>query len=71
MRMGWNTPPWAWLLYRSGCSHKDARQKTTLVPTIKKAIYLDLLRAAIVAMSHMLIERRKGKFDTHQSAKGS
>jgi hypothetical protein len=48
-RMTWIKPSWAWMLYRSGYSYKDARQERILALTLTHSAFLSLLRKAVVA----------------------
>lgn len=48
-RMTWIKPSWAWMLYRSGYSYKDARQERILALILTHSAFLSLLRKAVVA----------------------
>ncbi|KAH7139460.1 hypothetical protein B0J11DRAFT_516853 [Dendryphion nanum] len=48
-RMTWIKPSWAWVLYRSGYSYKDKRQTHILALKLKKDVFEDLLRQAILS----------------------
>ncbi|KAH7400900.1 hypothetical protein DE146DRAFT_478113 [Phaeosphaeria sp. MPI-PUGE-AT-0046c] len=45
-RMTWIKPSWAWMLYRSGYSYKDAGQERILALTLTHAAFLSLLKKA-------------------------
>jgi hypothetical protein len=45
-RMTWVKPSWAWMLYRSGYSYKDAGQERILALTLTHAAFLSLLGKA-------------------------
>ncbi|CAO2648043.1 Nn.00g089650.m01.CDS01 [Neocucurbitaria sp. VM-36] len=51
-RMTWIKPSWAWMLYRSGYSHKDRGQDRILALTLRKEAFVKLLRKSVVASSH-------------------
>lgn len=51
-RMTWIKPSWAWILYRSGYSYKDAGQAHILALTLTQVAFLSLLQKAVVANSH-------------------
>ncbi|KAH7077599.1 hypothetical protein BKA63DRAFT_489164 [Paraphoma chrysanthemicola] len=48
-RMTWIKPSWAWMLYRSGYSYKDAGQERILALRLTHAAFLSILRKAVVA----------------------
>ncbi|OAL00630.1 ATP-dependent RNA helicase DHX8 [Phaeosphaeriaceae sp. SRC1lsM3a] len=45
-RMTWIKPSWAWMLYRSGYSYKDAGQERILALSLTHATFLSLLKKA-------------------------
>jgi len=47
-RMTWIKPSWAWVLYRSGYSYKDARQTNILALTMTHEAFKGLLRRAVL-----------------------
>ncbi|KAH7088136.1 hypothetical protein FB567DRAFT_331944 [Paraphoma chrysanthemicola] len=48
-RMTWIKPSWAWMLYRSGYSYKDAGQERILALRLTHAAFLSILQKAVVA----------------------
>lgn len=56
-RMTWIKPSWAWMLYRSGYSYKDAGQERILALTLTRAAFLSLLGKA------QLAHQAKGKME--------
>lgn len=51
-RMTWIKPSWAWMMYRSGYSHKDLGQECILALSVKRDVFIALLETAVVATSH-------------------
>jgi hypothetical protein len=51
-RMTWIKPSWCWMMYRSGYSHKDARQARVLALKMKHEHFLGLMRRAEVVNLH-------------------
>jgi hypothetical protein len=48
-RMTWIKPSWAWMLYRSGYSYKDAGQERILALKMRHADFLRLLRCGVLS----------------------
>jgi len=47
-RMTWIKPSWAWMLYRSGYSYKDANQERILALRMRHADFLGLLERGVL-----------------------
>lgn len=48
-RMTWIKPSWAWMLYRSGYSHKDPGQERILALKMRRADFIGLLRRGLLS----------------------
>lgn len=48
-RMTWIKPSWAWMLYRSGYSHKDPGQERILALSMRHDDFVGLLRRGVLA----------------------
>lgn len=60
-RMTWIKPSWAWMLYRSGYSYKDARQTHILALKLTHASFKNLLRRAVLSHSSGLDSCKNAK----------
>ncbi|KAK0726672.1 hypothetical protein B0T21DRAFT_293215 [Apiosordaria backusii] len=59
-RMTWIKPSWAWMLYRSGYSHKDPNQSRILALRINHSDFLWLLSQGVVSHRNPADKEREG-----------
>ena len=60
-RMTWIKPSWAWMMYRSGYSHKDPGQERVLALRMKHEHFRLLLSQAVVCHGQTLSQEERGR----------